>query len=438
MYIKQSEIDFLESIFQNQNFYHSTDVPFSWHYVDNGLMDINTNLHLRAQLMYSERGFFMDTLRENNEHTLKYENVVNGPDQCHFHRQRRYMIQQYLDNDGEFAGPVHISIKPKKDNLTSDDLFSTDRQLIYNNFTIITHPGHTRLEAAGFLQSPIKNAIITINKEHDYGEFLSRYKRIENPRELKNFWKKPTIEHLSRILEYDEEGNPKNKLLPPISEIDYHMIFHFPNNPKVPGGAKYHSDTECFVLKLWGLYPSYFGIRLNEIINRPAAIFNLIKTSNYLHEVWESSKDISKIIMEKKLCIYTNGDSSVKEYLLKQRRTLWRYVVKIKTKFDRLKKITGDELRQDDYVPNSVRRFEFDVVVVDEKPKNISELNDNKGFAIWIDKSRVTDIKREIYELLFFARHDIKKAKTSDEKIEVINCNTKESKEWIIPEEYFK
>ena len=87
MYIKQSEIDFLESIFQNQNFYHSTDVPFSWHYVDNGLMDMNTNLHLRAQLMYSERGFFMDTLRENNEHTLKYENVVNGPDQCYFHRQ---------------------------------------------------------------------------------------------------------------------------------------------------------------------------------------------------------------------------------------------------------------------------------------------------------------------------------------------------------------
>ena len=76
--------------------------------------------------------------------------------------------------------------------------------------------------------------------------------------------------------------------------------------------------------------------------------------------------------------------------------------------------------------------------MVDEKPKNISELNGNKGFAIWIDKSRVTDIKREIYELLFFARHDIKKAKTSDEKIEVINCNTKESKEWIIPEEYFK
>ena len=117
-------------------------------------------------------------------------------------------------------------------------------------------------------------------------------------------------------------------------------------------------------------------------------------------------------------------------------------------------------------------------MVVDKKPKDISELNDNKGFAIWIDKSILYDIEREIYEflwfahrdvkvsetedgklsvvnckttkdkkwiinkeiyeLLFFARHDIKKAKTSDEKIEVINCNTKETNEWIIPEEYFK
>ena len=115
MKIKQSEIDFIESIFQDQRFYHSTDIPFSWHYVDNGLVDINTNLHLRASMMYSSFGFFMDTIREaRDKDYLLYDNVVKGPDQCFFHRQRRYMIQQYLDNDGEFDGPIHISIKPRK------------------------------------------------------------------------------------------------------------------------------------------------------------------------------------------------------------------------------------------------------------------------------------------------------------------------------------
>ena len=57
----------------------------------------------------------MDTIREaRDKDYLLYDNVVKGPDQCFFHRQRRYMIQQYLDNDGEFDGPIHISIKPRK------------------------------------------------------------------------------------------------------------------------------------------------------------------------------------------------------------------------------------------------------------------------------------------------------------------------------------
>ena len=426
MNIKQSEIDFIESIFQDQDFYHSTDIPFSWHYVDNGLMDINTNLHLRASMMYSNFGFFMETIREaTNEHHLLYNNVVNGPDQCFFHRQRRYMIQQYLDNDGEFEGPIHISIKPKNDNLTNDDLFSTDTKSIWNNFKIVTHPGHTRLESAAYLQSPIKNAIVTIKKEYDYGGFLARFKRITNPKDIKHFWKLPTHKTLYEKLGFDETGNPSNKLLPPKSELEYNMVFKMERH-NLPRGNKYHESTECVVLKLWSLNASYLGFRLGDILNTPVKKYNMAKNNNYLHEVWESSKDISKVVMEKNLCVYTNSDLDVKEYLLKHRRELWRYVVKIKTIFNRKVKKTGiQEPGPDDYVPKSVSGFEFDVVVVDKKPKNISELNDNKGFAIWIDKSRVTDIKREIYELLFFARHDIKKAKTSDEKIEVINCNTK-------------
>ena len=435
MKIKQSEIDFIESIFQDQDFYHSTDIPFSWHYVDNGLMDINTNLHLRASMMYSSFGFFMDTIREaRDKDYLLYDNVVNGPDQCFFHRQRRYMIQQYLDNDGEFDGPIHISIKPKNDNLTNDDLFSTDTKSIWNNFKIVTHPGHTRLESAAYLQSPIKNAIVTIKKEYDYGEFLARFRRIKNPQDIKSFWKLPTHKNLYEKLGYDETGNPSNKLLPPKSELEYNMVFKMERH-NLPRGNKYHESTECVVLKLWELNASYLGFRLGDILNAPVKKYNITKNNNYLHEVWESSKDISKVVMEKNLCIYTNSDLDVNEYLLKHRRALWRYVIKLKTKFNK-QGIT--EPGPDNYVPKSVGEFEFDVVVVDKKPKDISKLNDNKGFAIWIDKSRVADIKREIYELLFFARRDIKKAKTSDEKIEVINCNTKETKEWIIPEEYFK
>ena len=88
------------------------------------------------------------------------------------------------------------------------------------------------------------------------------------------------------------------------------------------------------------------------------------------------------------------------------------------------------------YKLNADKSFTFDVVVVDEKPDNISELNENKGFAIWLDKSIISDFNREIYELLFFTRVDVKLAKTKDGKIEVINCGCNATKEWIIPERY--
>ena len=53
-------------------------------------------------------------------------------------------------------------------------------------------------------------------------------------------------------------------------------------------------------------------------------------------------------------------------------------------------------------------------------------------------KSIISDFNREIYELLFFTRVDVKLAKTKDGKVEVINCGCSNKKEWIIPENYIK
>ena len=72
-----------------------------------------------------------------------------------------------------------------------------------------------------------------------------------------------------------------------------------------------------------------------------------------------------------------------------------------------------------------------------EIAKNISELNDNKGFAIWIDKSILNDINREIYEFTFFTRKDVKLAETEDGKISITNCRYKGSEKWNINKEFY-
>lgn len=75
--------------------------------------------------------------------------------------------------------------------------------------------------------------------------------------------------------------------------------------------------------------------------------------------------------------------------------------------------------------------------MVDKKPKNISDLNDNKGFAIWIDKSILYNIKREIYEFTFFTRKDIKSAATADGKLSITNCRNTGDKKWTIHKEFY-
>ena len=148
----------------------------------------------------------------------------------------------------------------------------------------------------------------------------------------------------------------------------------------------------------------------------------MLHTPHYLQEIYNSSWNISKILFEKKLTIYTNSKEDVKKYfldirknLIKKAKNMNRYSCKVDIKKD----------------------FDFDVVVVEDKPNDISKLNENKGFAIWIDKSILKDINREIYEFVVFTRHDIKLSETEDGKISITNCKNIGDKKWIIHKEFY-
>mgnify|MGYP001197863480 FL=1 len=443
--LTNKELDFLNELWERQSFYHSDNIPYQWHMVDNGALNINSTTQLRAQMMYSKHGFFVESLNERSTSTLRYDNVVHGPDQPHFHRQRRYMIQQYIDSGGNFDGPVHISVRPKfKKNKPTPKELSSDYQYIYDNFLVITHPGHTRLEVVAYLQSPIKNAILTINKKYDLHNYLKNFSKINTPSKLPKYWNIPQHPAIWEKIGYGSDGKPLYKDLPIRDEIEFDALFrHYPKSGSIVDSnytngpyAKYHKDTDCYVLKLWTLSPKYLGQPLKDwdfaSWHSKKKLNNLQKNTNYLYEVWESSKGISYRLFEKQLTIYTNSNDNVKEYLYEQRNKLKSEVRKLHQHYKGRDEIINT------YKLNADKPFTFDVVVVDKKPDNISELNGNKGFAIWLDKSIISDFNREIYELIFFTRVDVKLAKTKDGKIEVINCGCNTTKEWIIPKRYIE
>jgi hypothetical protein len=125
-------------------------------------------------------------------------------------------------------------------------------------------------------------------------------------------------------------------------------------------------------------------------------------------------------LFEKKLTIYTDSNEDVKSYF----KNIQEYL---------LQKANEQLL----FVSNKHEQFDFDVVVVDKKPDNISKLNKNKGFAIWIDKDILGSITRDIYEFLCFTRKDIKLAETEDKKISVVNCRNTGDKKWTIHKEFY-
>ena len=86
-----------------------------------------------------------------------------------------------------------------------------------------------------------------------------------------------------------------------------------------------------------------------------------------------------------------------------------------------------------------MEKFWFDVIEIENKPDEdlISILNDNDGFAMWIDDSVLEKIDREIYEFMFFVKNDVKVAHTHDKKIMIINCKIDKGKTWIIEEEFY-
>jgi hypothetical protein len=189
-----------------------------------------------------------------------------------------------------------------------------------------------------------------------------------------------------------------------------------PTKIDIKNGTKYHKQTECNVLKLWDYYD------VNDIDSRES----ILHSTKYIDYVFDSSEQIADTLFEKKLTIYTNSNDDVKLYFKLIRNKLVNSSKKIMAK----KKHTQ-------YFFDELKHYDFDVVVVDKKPKNISELNENKGFAIWIDKSILYTIKREIYEFTFFTRKDIKSAETEDGKISITNCRYTGDKRWKIHKEFY-
>ena len=363
----------------------------------------NDNARTRIKYLFSKYGFFNYTLKENAQLAVSshHNPYIQKGDNPNLHNQQRYICQEVIDDN--IFNPIHVSLKSKSKRKT----YNLSSNHSKDNLIIAIHPGHTRMFASSFLKKNLTNSLIYVNKKNYYENMLKGdLEEITNINQLFPLWKPYKKEINPKLLYYNFKQDRE-------SAIDVDLLPITLHGPLKNCSTKYHWPTDSFVLKLWD-----FSIKIGNAEHKQ------LHTPHYLQEVYKSSLYISEILLEKKLTIYTNSKEDVKKYFLDIRNNLIQLA---KTKYIENFKLKKDI---DDY-------FDFEVVVVDDKPNDISNLNDYKGFAIWIDKSILKDINREIYEFVVFTRHDIKLSETEDGKISITNCKNIGDKKWIIHKEFY-
>ena len=389
---------FIDYFFKNHKVFVCNDLPWQLFNFENSKSQKNTNLQTRIEYLFSKNGFFNETYKERNKEYIEKERKKHL-DYCFYHRQRRYIVQEAIANN--FHNPTHHSF-----------IIKNVKQIDFNNlefdggFQMVTHPGHTRFESSCFLKKNLDKCFIYVNKDEYFDKyFKQRFLEIKNINQAFKYW-----EPVKTI-------DKKNLAFDFLSPKYFHS-----EDRGFKNGTKYHKQTKCNILKLWELQDISYINKSKGIIKGD----NLLHTQSYIDKFFNSSKDIAEIMFEKKLTIYTNSTDDVKLYFKLIRNKLVSSAEKIMEK----KKHTQ-------YFFDKLKYYDFDVVVVDKKPKDISELNEKKGFAIWIDQSILYDIKREIYEFTFFTRKDIKSAETKDGKISITNCRNTGDKKWKIHKEFY-
>jgi len=395
MLINNLNKKFFEVFFKQHKVFHHTNFPwqiFNW---ENGMIGKHTNLQVRCEYLFTKYGFFNETLKEKNP---MYLDSQPKDDYCYYHRQRRYIVQELID--GAFMKPVHSSMIPllphplgKINGVPGKGTIDLKNG---KSFWNICHPGNTRFQSSAFLQKNLDNVLIYVNKDY-YESGLEHLTEIKKWEDLKGIWNYPKDSVFNFYY-----GHEKQKE-------------HYKNN----GNTKYHKATKCNVLKVWG-------------IKNPRTDKSTLKDKLYIPNVFKSSEKIAAAVFAKKLQIFTDAYSKAAEMHFRVNRL---------NLINEAKKIMLVNTNQDGkkYYFDTIDEFDFEVLQVNARFKlDDTILDDTKGISIWIDKTMVYNINRDIYELLFYVRSDVKIARTRDNRVKVVNHNSTSDKEWIIEDDFFK
>lgn len=466
MKFTKASLDILPSVFDQVDIYSINNFNYKLLAQDIGTPSkTQTDYdHIRTKWLFGHYGFYTNILRYVNPYDRILEFIFNN-DNPQTLRQKLNIVQEMIKVEFKSNVPIHISITLNNSNC--DMVLDSNKPETSFNFDWIIHPGQTRAQGAVFCKRNIDNVLLYIPK---------KYSKVN----LKNFSSLTKIKTFEDLLQVYTPYEYKEKT----DNIKVDITSSVKTNDIINGIKVHHHNRTA---DRHDIVPVLKAFHFGTTDEKEKIKNSVHPSKSYIDKSFESFNKFMEIVHNNKLNIYTNGEDRIihskfekntnflaakllgegfngvanyKRFLsfndsfTVTEKNYNPHILKLKKyftedynewfdlseKYFKSNKFIHDKNKKTKFLPFeksnyiSIEKLDFAKIV---------ELNQYKGFALFIDNTIFDSIYRTYFELLFFISGEVSLSKSVDNKIAIINCEheywkTGENyKEWKLTKEMY-
>lgn len=413
----------IDTVLATTDVYHCNDFDLKYAVSQYGKFDYETLVNkIRFNTLYGSDGF-STTINQYYSFASRILEFSLYGDQPLALRHKFNMIETLISNDMKTNLPSHFSVKPtfKNETIKLSDLYTRRKE-----FSSIVHPGFTRFNGAIFLNSNLKNVFIYVNKEHNIV-----------------FEKEDCITKIETKDQLVEYYQPTKKV------ENYTIDFFVPDllKPELEG-VKQHEQTSTNILKanninqdIESIHPSSFYRQSTfSSFNKFSRVFFNSRIKIYTNEEYLSQKFRN---IENKFSEFLFGDGSkLRDGFVNWDREHYLQLIdpnktegmKLTSKEDKFYKsiykglidYSKDNckyLQEPNFYNPNLSLGNSEVIQINLETINLQDIvtkNNYKGIVVILSKNLPNT--RLFAELLMITNIDSAVTKTSNETLQIINC----------------
>jgi len=433
-FIKKQSSKIIENVLNNCDIYHVSSFKPEYISCESSGPHKTYSSKIRWDFLYGNYGF-ISTVNNFSSQLVRFCEYISFGDFPKALRHKINMVGDLIAGDMNSFVPIHVTLSPYKSIEKEIDIetLATD----YLDYEMVIHPGHTRGVGSVFLNTPLKNALIYINKEHKLKiKQTNAVQKINNETEL--------LKHYTPLFKS--------------TNLVYDFKIHKGNVREM---VKVHKPTNTPVLKVNNIID---GNNFNS--EKPKQLHH---TNFYKSITFESFDNFCKILFSNKIKLYTDKGYTNRLYnkFLSNAQKLqdsyfgteFKHIPSKHSLFNGYEKIdTGTLLNSaalfntkdttdlkynniweqtfntfSETFNNNKKSFNLDnsellggckIEELDNiKNKDLVKDNDYSGVIIYVSKDMIKKLDRLFYELLYCVHFKVSIAQTKCKGLRIINCS---------------